>query len=81
MSHFFKTPFISHTKGHISYYITGKDGEDPAVFTGDTLVSSNLDLFCSFNVIYVYVCMYLLLLVSKEKPLLIYSDPLKLIQV
>ncbi|PPD85222.1 hypothetical protein GOBAR_DD17821 [Gossypium barbadense] len=26
-----------HTKGHISYYITGKDGEDPAVFTGDTL--------------------------------------------
>lgn len=26
-----------HTKGHISYYITGKDGEDPPVFTGDTL--------------------------------------------
>ncbi|KAI9156643.1 hypothetical protein LWI28_010010 [Acer negundo] len=26
-----------HTKGHISYYVTGKDGEDPAVFTGDTL--------------------------------------------
>ncbi|KAK2637255.1 hypothetical protein Ddye_032047 [Dipteronia dyeriana] len=25
-----------HTKGHISYYVTGKDGEDPAVFTGDT---------------------------------------------
>ncbi|KAK4836684.1 hypothetical protein QYF36_026288 [Acer negundo] len=26
-----------HTKGHISYYVTGKDGEDTAVFTGDTL--------------------------------------------
>ncbi|CAN7002121.1 unnamed protein product [Brassica rapa subsp. trilocularis] len=28
---------FSHTKGHISYYVTGKDGETPAVFTGDTL--------------------------------------------
>lgn len=27
----------SHTKGHISYYVTGKEDEDPAVFTGDTL--------------------------------------------
>ncbi|XP_058183754.1 hydroxyacylglutathione hydrolase cytoplasmic [Rhododendron vialii] len=27
----------SHTKGHISYYLTGKAEEDPAVFTGDTL--------------------------------------------
>ncbi|KAJ4831383.1 Hydroxyacylglutathione hydrolase cytoplasmic [Turnera subulata] len=26
-----------HTKGHISYYVTGKEDEDPAVFTGDTL--------------------------------------------
>ncbi|XP_078159940.1 metallo-hydrolase/oxidoreductase superfamily protein [Carex rostrata] len=26
-----------HTKGHVSYYVTGKDEEDPAVFTGDTL--------------------------------------------
>ncbi|KAF5736486.1 Hydroxyacylglutathione hydrolase cytoplasmic family protein [Tripterygium wilfordii] len=26
-----------HTKGHISYYVTSKDGEDPVVFTGDTL--------------------------------------------
>ncbi|KOM41014.1 hypothetical protein LR48_Vigan04g121200 [Vigna angularis] len=26
-----------HTKGHISYYVTGKEGEQPAVFTGDTL--------------------------------------------
>ncbi|CAI0459263.1 unnamed protein product [Linum tenue] len=26
-----------HTKGHISYYVTGKEAEDPAVFTGDTL--------------------------------------------
>ncbi|KAF2319312.1 hypothetical protein GH714_014549 [Hevea brasiliensis] len=26
-----------HTKGHISYFVTGKEGEDPAVFTGDTL--------------------------------------------
>ncbi|RWR98109.1 hydroxyacylglutathione hydrolase cytoplasmic [Cinnamomum micranthum f. kanehirae] len=28
---------ISHTKGHISYYVTSKEEEDPAVFTGDTL--------------------------------------------
>ncbi|KAK6926130.1 Hydroxyacylglutathione hydrolase, C-terminal domain [Dillenia turbinata] len=26
-----------HTKGHISYYVSGKENEDPAVFTGDTL--------------------------------------------
>ncbi|KAK7353500.1 hypothetical protein VNO80_18948 [Phaseolus coccineus] len=26
-----------HTKGHISYYVTGKEEEQPAVFTGDTL--------------------------------------------
>lgn len=39
----FSPPF-SHTKGHISYYVTGKEGEDPAVFTGDTLVSGDLDL-------------------------------------
>ncbi|KAL2558324.1 Hydroxyacylglutathione hydrolase cytoplasmic [Forsythia ovata] len=26
-----------HTKGHISYYVTGKEEEDPAVFTGDTM--------------------------------------------
>ncbi|XP_076460303.1 hydroxyacylglutathione hydrolase, mitochondrial-like isoform X1 [Babylonia areolata] len=26
-----------HTKGHICYFITGGPGEDPAVFTGDTL--------------------------------------------
>lgn len=28
----------SHTIGHMSYYVTGKKGEDPAVFTGDTLL-------------------------------------------
>ncbi|BBG98157.1 Metallo-hydrolase/oxidoreductase superfamily protein, partial [Prunus dulcis] len=26
-----------HTKGHISYYVTNKEGDDPTVFTGDTL--------------------------------------------
>ncbi|KAL5711571.1 hydroxyacylglutathione hydrolase [Ranunculus cassubicifolius] len=26
-----------HTRGHISYYVTDKEEEDPAVFTGDTL--------------------------------------------
>nr|GMC59240.1 hydroxyacylglutathione hydrolase cytoplasmic [Ipomoea batatas] len=26
-----------HTKGHISYYVTDKEGDEPAVFTGDTL--------------------------------------------
>lgn len=38
----------SHTKGHISYYVTGKEGEDPAVFTGDTLVSLGKDFIASF---------------------------------
>jgi len=37
LNHF--SDFHSHTKGHISYYVTGKEDEDPAVFTGDTLVS------------------------------------------
>ncbi|KAM7276916.1 hypothetical protein ACFE04_018782 [Oxalis oulophora] len=31
------SPFTSHTKGHISYYVTENEGEDQAVFTGDTL--------------------------------------------
>ncbi|CAG5125523.1 unnamed protein product, partial [Candidula unifasciata] len=26
-----------HTSGHICYYVTGPSGQDPAVFTGDTL--------------------------------------------
>lgn len=38
---FFRS-FNSHTKGHISYYVTSKEGEDPAVFTGDTLVSIHI---------------------------------------
>eukprot|EP00246_Nothoceros_aenigmaticus_P012599 TRINITY_DN398_c0_g1_i3.p1 TRINITY_DN398_c0_g1~~TRINITY_DN398_c0_g1_i3.p1 ORF type:complete len:218 (+),score=27.09 TRINITY_DN398_c0_g1_i3:85-654(+) len=33
-------PGCSHTKGHISYYVTSSAGGDPAVFTGDTLVST-----------------------------------------
>lgn len=41
--------FDSHTKGHISYYVTGKDGEGPAVFTGDTLVSYVLLFPLSFR--------------------------------
>jgi hypothetical protein len=47
---FLQLTIISHTKGHISYYVTGKEGEDPAVFTGDTLVSSKdaLKLICCF---------------------------------
>lgn len=32
----------SHTKGHISYYVTGKEDENPTVFTGDTMVSGNI---------------------------------------
>ncbi|KAF7816579.1 hydroxyacylglutathione hydrolase cytoplasmic [Senna tora] len=28
---------VFHTKGHVSYYVTGKEDEQPAVFTGDTL--------------------------------------------
>lgn len=44
------TPFAltSHTKGHMCYYVTAMDGEDPAVFTGDTLVSLEKILFHSF---------------------------------
>ncbi|GAA0157981.1 hypothetical protein LIER_15124 [Lithospermum erythrorhizon] len=26
-----------HTRGHISYYVSGTEGEHPAVFTGDTM--------------------------------------------
>ncbi|XP_033120193.1 hydroxyacylglutathione hydrolase, mitochondrial-like [Anneissia japonica] len=26
-----------HTSGHICFYVTGQDGQEPAVFTGDTL--------------------------------------------
>lgn len=32
---------LSHAEGHLSYYVAGKDGEDPAFFTGDTLVSED----------------------------------------
>ncbi|KAH1255526.1 Hydroxyacylglutathione hydrolase cytoplasmic [Glycine max] len=32
--------YIFHTKGHISYYVTGKEEEQPAVFTGDTLAKN-----------------------------------------
>ncbi|VFQ86867.1 unnamed protein product [Cuscuta campestris] len=28
---------LSHTKGHIGYYVTDKEADEPAVFTGDTL--------------------------------------------
>jgi hypothetical protein len=44
----------SHTKGHISYYVTSKEGGDPAVFTGDTLVSmcTWLTLMAPFIFIY-----------------------------
>ncbi|XP_057442352.1 hydroxyacylglutathione hydrolase cytoplasmic [Lotus japonicus] len=34
-----------HTKGHISYYVTGKEDEDPAVFTGDTLFIASCGKF------------------------------------
>lgn len=36
---------VSHTKGHISYFVTAKEEEDPAVFTGDTLVSGPISQF------------------------------------
>ncbi|RZC17825.1 Hydroxyacylglutathione hydrolase cytoplasmic [Glycine soja] len=34
-----------HTKGHISYYVTGKEEEQPAVFTGDTLFIADCGKF------------------------------------
>ncbi|WVY89819.1 hypothetical protein V8G54_035333 [Vigna mungo] len=41
-----------HTKGHISYYVTGKEDEHPAVFTGDTLPSQVLEVkVCDFYLV------------------------------
>ncbi|KVI10042.1 Beta-lactamase-like protein [Cynara cardunculus var. scolymus] len=40
-----------HTKGHISYYLTGKEEEDPAVFTGDTLVGASLRVLTEVGLI------------------------------
>lgn len=37
-----------HTSGHICYYVTG-DGEEPAVFTGDTLFSAGCGRFFEGN--------------------------------
>ncbi|KAH1255525.1 Hydroxyacylglutathione hydrolase cytoplasmic [Glycine max] len=37
--------YIFHTKGHISYYVTGKEEEQPAVFTGDTLFIADCGKF------------------------------------
>ncbi|KAL5974850.1 Hydroxyacylglutathione hydrolase cytoplasmic [Asimina triloba] len=34
-----------HTKGHISYYVSSKEGVDPAVFTGDTLFVAGCSKF------------------------------------
>ncbi|KAH1061552.1 hypothetical protein GYH30_004840, partial [Glycine max] len=34
-----------HTQGHISYYVTGKEDEQPAVFTGDTLFIASCGKF------------------------------------
>ncbi|XP_072028871.1 hydroxyacylglutathione hydrolase, mitochondrial-like isoform X1 [Amphiura filiformis] len=34
-----------HTKGHICYFVTGDDGQDPAVFTGDTLFQAGCGKF------------------------------------
>lgn len=34
-----------HTQGHISYYVTGKEDEHPAVFTGDTLFIASCGKF------------------------------------
>ncbi|XP_046327986.1 hydroxyacylglutathione hydrolase, mitochondrial-like isoform X2 [Haliotis rufescens] len=34
-----------HTSGHICYYVTGKEAEDPAVFTGDTLFQGGCGKF------------------------------------
>jgi len=43
-----------HTKGSVSYYV--KDGNDRAVFTGDTLFLSKFRLFIFCFVFYVTIC-------------------------
>lgn len=44
---------ISHTQDHISYYVTGKKGEIPTVFSRDTLVSGYYIFFLSTEFEYI----------------------------
>jgi hydroxyacylglutathione hydrolase len=38
-----------HTSGHICYYVTGESGEEPSVFTGDTLFIAGCGRFFEGN--------------------------------
>ncbi|PIN14027.1 Glyoxylase [Handroanthus impetiginosus] len=60
-----------HTKGHISYYVTGKEGDDPAVFTGDTLFIAGCGKFFegSAEQMYQSLCVTL---ASLPKPTRVY---------
>ncbi|KAK7410803.1 hypothetical protein VNO78_01910 [Psophocarpus tetragonolobus] len=50
-----------HTKGHISYYVTSKDEEQPAVFTGDTLFIAGCGKFFEGTAEQMYQSLYVTL--------------------
>ncbi|KAG5600377.1 hypothetical protein H5410_031747 [Solanum commersonii] len=61
----------AHTKGHISYYVTDKEGEDPAVFTGDTLFIAGCGKFFEGTAEQMYQSLCVTL-GSLPKPTLVY---------
>lgn len=60
-----------HTRGHISYYVTDKKGDEPAVFTGDTLFIGGCGKFFegSADQMYQSLCVTL---ASLPKPTRVY---------
>ncbi|KAL1337371.1 hypothetical protein HN51_032045 [Arachis hypogaea] len=60
-----------HTKGHISYYVTGKENENPAVFTGDTLFIAGCGRFFEGTAEQMYESLCVTL-GSLPKPTLVY---------
>ncbi|GJT04303.1 hydroxyacylglutathione hydrolase, cytoplasmic, partial [Tanacetum coccineum] len=61
-----------HTKGHISYYLTGDEGENPAVFTGDTLFVAGCGKFFEGTAEQMYESLCVTL-ASLPKPNLTYT--------
>lgn len=60
-----------HTKGHISYYVTGRENEVPAVFTGDTLFIAGCGKFFEGTAEQMYQSLSVTLS-SLPKPTLVY---------
>ncbi|CAL5189558.1 unnamed protein product [Lathyrus oleraceus] len=60
-----------HTNGHISYYVTGKENEVPAVFTGDTLFIAGCGKFFEGTAEQMYQSLSVTLS-SLPKPTLVY---------